>query len=48
METINKLNESVHAIGKDTQARVHAATTGIMSELEKVQVRSATIDVITR
>jgi len=47
METINKLNESVQAFGKDAQARVHSATTGITSELEKVQVRSQTIVVIT-
>jgi hypothetical protein len=47
METINKLNESVQAFGKDAQARVHSATTGITSELEKVQVRSQTFLVIT-
>lgn len=38
MDTIYKLNGSVQALGKDTQARVHSASTGIMSELEKVQV----------
>jgi hypothetical protein len=49
MDSIYKLNDSVQAFGKDAQARVHSATTGIMSELEKVQVRIAqTIDVITR
>lgn len=38
MDTIYKLNGSVQALGKDTQTRVHSASTGILSEVEKVQV----------
>ncbi|KAF8320488.1 hypothetical protein DL93DRAFT_2052703 [Clavulina sp. PMI_390] len=43
MDTIYKLNGSVQAIGKDAQTRVHAASAGIMSEVEKVQSSAAAL-----
>lgn len=44
MDTIYRLNGTILAFSKDAQSRFQAATTGIMSEIDKVQVRRMILD----